>query len=452
MSAPDLVIRGRRVVLPDGLRAASVHVTKGRISSIAGYDDVPSGCPIEEAGELVLMPGIVDTHVHVNDPGRADWEGFDTATRAAAAGGVTTLMDMPLNSIPPTTTMAGLLAKAAAAENRVWVDVGLCGGVVPGNAGELRGLFQAGALAFKCFLAESGVAEFPHVAESDLEQAMRVLADIGAPLLVHAELPGFLDGVVPAPTDVRRYASYLASRPRTAEDAAVELLTRLSASTGARTHVVHLSSADALGFVRRAREAGTPFSAETCPHYLHFTSERIADGATAFKCAPPIREAENRERLWAALGEGLIDQIVTDHSPSSPTLKCVDSGDFMAAWGGISSLQLGLPVIWSEARARGKSVADVARWMCASPATLVGMQKVKGHLAPGADADLIIWDPEAEFRVDARALEHRHKLTPYDGQALYGVVRSTYLRGTKIFEQGKFLGTPHGRWLRRGDR
>jgi allantoinase len=448
MSTPDLVIRGRRVVLPDGVRPASVHVTKGRISSVERYEDVPPGCAIDDAGNLVLMPGIVDTHVHVNDPGRADWEGFDTATRAAAAGGVTTLMDMPLNSIPPTTTMAGLLAKAAAAENRVWVDVGLCGGVVPGNAGELRGLFQAGALAFKCFLAESGVDEFPHVTEVDLEPAMRALADIGAPLLVHAELPPFPD----AAGTSRRYASYLASRPRTREDAAVELLTRLSASTGARTHVVHLSSADALAFVRRAREAGTPFSAETCPHYLHFTSESIADGATAFKCAPPIRERENRERLWAALGEGLIDQIVTDHSPSSPSLKCVDSGDFMAAWGGISSLQLGLPVIWSESRARGKGVEDVARWMCAAPARLVGLERVKGTIAPGADADLIFWDPDAVFRVDANALEHRHKLTPYDGQALYGVVRSTYLRGAKVFEHGKFVGTPRGRWLKRGDR
>jgi allantoinase len=446
-------LRSRRVVTPSGVIEASVRVRGGRIVAIDAYDAGAAADEVDDAGDAWLIPGLVDTHVHINDPGRADWEGFATATRAAAAGGVTTLMDMPLNSIPPTTTLAGLEAKAAAAENRLHVDVGFCGGVVPGNANELTALVRAGALAFKCFLTESGVDEFGHVSERDLRAAMPILAKGDVPLLVHAELSGPIDAVLASrgnlsDAEARRYVRYLESRPRAAENAAVEMMVRLARETGARTHVVHLSSADALLSLRDARDAGVPIHAETCPHYLHFASESIADGATAFKCAPPIRERENRERLWSALGDGLVSQVVTDHSPSTPSLKCADSGDFMRAWGGIASLQLGLAATWTEARARGHSLADVVRWMCAAPARLIGVADRKGAIAVGCDADLVMFDPDADFVVDGAALEHRHKLTPYAGERLKGRVVATYLRGERVFDASGFRA-PRGQWLRR---
>ncbi len=439
MDRPDLVVRSRHVVTPAGVAAASIHVKGGRIVAIDAFDAVPPGVRTDDAGDLWILPGLVDTHVHINDPGRSDWEGFETATRAAAAGGVTTLMDMPLNSIPPTTTIAGLEAKARAADGKCHVDVGFCGGVVPGNAAELRALVAAGALAFKCFLTESGVDEFGHVGESDLRAAMPTLADLDVPLLVHAELSGPIDTVLAkrgnlTPEETRRYIEYLASRPKAAENAAVDLMVRLARELGTKTHIVHLSSADALLSLRDARDAGVAIRAETCPHYLHFASESIPDGATSFKCAPPIREAENRERLWAALREGLVEQVVTDHSPSTPSLKCSGSGDFMKAWGGIASLQLGLAATWTEARARGFGVSDVVSWMCAAPARLVGLTGRKGAIAIGCDADLVFWDPEAELVVDGAKLEHRHKLTPYAGQSLRGQVHATYLRGERIYE------------------
>lgn len=429
--------------------AASVQVDGGRIVAVDAYDAVPAGARVDDAGDAWILPGLVDTHVHINDPGRADWEGFETATRAAAAGGVTTLMDMPLNSIPPTTTLAGFDAKAAAADGRIYVDVAICGGVVPGNAGELRGLVAAGARAFKCFLTESGVDEFGHVGEADLRAAMPTLAELGVPLLVHAELSGPIDAVLAsrgnlAPDEARRYVRYLESRPRAAENAAVDLMIRLARELGARTHVVHLSSADALLSLRDARDAGVPIGAETCPHYLHFASESVPDGATPFKCAPPIRERENRERLWTGLRDGLVRQVVTDHSPSTPSLKCADSGDFMRAWGGIASLQLGLAATWTEARARGFGVADVVEWMCAAPARLIGLAATKGSIAVGHDADLVIWDPEADFVVDGVKLEHRHELTPYAGESLRGRVHATYLRGERVYDDGRFA-PPRGR-------
>ena len=449
----DIVFRAKRVVTPDGTRAASVHVRGGIIASVRAYDDVPAGCPIEDFGDRVLFPGIVDTHVHINEPGRTEWEGFESATRAAAAGGVTTLVDMPLNSIPPTTTLSGLETKARSAEGRCMVDVGFVGGVVPGNMKELATVFAAGALGFKCFLAESGVDEFHHVNEPELRLAMTELARIGAPLLVHAELPGPLDAAAAkqgaiSEADARRYATFLASRPRAAEDEAVDMVIRLSRDLRTRAHVVHLSSSDALVAIRRARDADVPVSAETCPHYLSFAAEEIADGATEFKCAPPIREKENREKLWDALREGLIDQVVTDHSPSTPALKCSGSGDFVKAWGGISSLQLGLAAVWTGARARGRTIDDLARWMCAAPARLVGLEARKGSIQVGCDADFVVWDPDAEFRVNAAELYHRHKLTPYQDRTLHGSVVSTWLRGAKIYESGRFQA-PRGQWMRK---
>lgn len=450
----DLIVLGERVFTPNGERAAAIHVDRARGAIVAVTDvaAAPAGVSTIDAGPLCVLPGLVDTHVHINDPGRSDWEGFGTATRAAAAGGVTTLVDMPLNSIPPTTTLSGLQAKLRALESFAMVDVALCGGLVPSNPGGLAELFAEGVVAFKCFLAESGVGEFSHVHEAELRAGMRELARIDAPLFVHAELPAPLaEGERAAMgLDPRRYATYLASRPRRAEDAAIELVLRVAKETGARAHVVHLSSSDALGLVRRARDEGTSLTVETCPHYLTFASEEIPDGATEFKCAPPIRESFNREKLWAALREGLVDQVVTDHSPSTAVLKCSGSGDFMKAWGGISSLQLGLSAVWTEARARGCSVRDLVEWMSARPARLAALHRMKGAIAPGFDADLVIWDPDATFTVDAATLEHRNKITPYHGRSLAGSTLRTILRGRTIYERSVgFADAPRGRWLRR---
>jgi allantoinase len=453
----DFVIRGERVFTPVGERPAAIPIDRsaGRIAMVTEPAAAPSGIETLDAGGLCVLPGLVDTHVHINDPGRASWEGFITATRAAAAGGVTTLLDMPLNSVPPTTTLAGLRAKVRALEAQAFVDVGLCGGLVPSTArGGLAELFAEGVLAFKCFLAESGVDEFSHVQENELRAGMVELARIDAPLFVHAELPAPLDEGAKAALglDVRRYATYLASRPRRAEDAAIELVLRLAGETGARAHVVHLSSSDALAMFRAAREARVDLTVETCPHYLTFAAEEIPDGATEYKCAPPIREANNREKLWDALREGLVDQIVTDHSPSTVSLKCSGSGDFMKAWGGISSLQLGLAAVWTEARARGRGIRDVVEWMCAAPARLVGLQSRKGMIAAGADADVVFWDPDADFPVDAARLEHRNKLTPYHGRTLKGSVVRTILRGETVYERGSsfaFAARRRGQWIRR---
>jgi allantoinase len=448
---PDIVFKSRRIVTGGAVVPASIHVTQGVITRVAGLDDAPEGCPVVDAGDRVIMPGIVDSHVHINEPGRTEWEGFASATRAAAAGGVTTIVDMPLNSIPPTTSVEGLEAKASAAEGQCWIDVGLWGGAVPGNAKELRKLLDAGALGFKCFMVDSGVPEFGWVREPDLRAAMAELAGSGAPLLCHAELPGpieeaaaLIDGL-----DPRTYSAYVKSRPRAAEDLAIALLVTLCRETKAAVHVVHLSSSGALGSLRQARDEGLPFTAETTPHYLHFAAEDIPDGATPYKCAPPIRERENREKLWAALGEGLIDLVVSDHSPCTPALKKLEAGDFAAAWGGIASLQLGLPVIWTEARARGKSIADLAGWMCEASARLAGLGARKGRIAAGMDADLVIWDPEATYVVQAANIQHKHKITPYAGESLFGAVQATYLRGRCVYEAGAFKGAAQGRLIRR---
>ncbi|HEX2091926.1 MAG TPA: allantoinase AllB, partial [Longimicrobiaceae bacterium] len=398
-----------------------------------------------------VMPGIVDTHVHVNEPGRTEWEGFETATRAAAAGGITTLVDMPLNSVPATTTMEGLRAKQAEAEGRCRVDVGFWGGVVPGNTAALRPLWEAGTLGFKCFLVPSGVDEFPHVGEADLRVAMPVLAELGAPLLVHAELPEPLERAAAetATLPPRRYDSYLRSRPPEAETEAVRLLVRLCRRFGTRVHVVHVAAAEALPLLRQAREEGLPLTAETCPHYLHFAAEEVPEGATEWKCAPPIRGRADREALWAALGEGTLELVASDHSPCPPALKLRDSGDFFRAWGGIASLQLGLAVVWHGARARGYTPGDLARWMSGAPARLAGVEGRKGAIAPGRDADLVVWDLDAELRVDPLRLHHRHPLTPYAGALLHGVVEATYLRGEEVYGRGGFPSVPAGRLLLR---
>jgi len=393
MPAPNLVIRARQVVLPESVAAASIHVTGEKITSIESYDNIPDGCELIEAGhDSILMAGLVDTHVHINEPGRTEWEGFATATRAAAAGGVTTVIDMPLNSIPPTTTIAGFKAKTQSAQRQCYVDTGFWGGVVPGNTGELAALFELGVVGFKCFLIHSGVDEFPNVTEDDLRTAMPELTKLGAVLIVHAEVPGPISrtGIPACPSSAEgqtaetdrnvcptKYQTFLDSRPRAAENEAVELMIRLSREFGTRIHVVHHSSADALPMLREAKSAGVKITAETCPHYLAFAAEEIPDGATEYKCCPPIRERQNREELWQALKNGTLDMIVSDHSPCPPEMKLRETGDFLKAWGGISSLQLRLPVVWTEARGLGFSILDIARLLCSAPAELVALSNRK---------------------------------------------------------------------------
>ena len=450
-TSPASVLRSRRVVIGAGLEPATVHVAGERIAAVRGWEDVPRGAELRDFGERVILPGLVDTHVHVNEPGRTDWEGFATATAAAAAGGVTTVVDMPLNSVPATTSVAGLEAKLAAAEGQLAVDVGFWGGVVPGNTAALRPLWEAGVLGFKCFLAPSGVAEFEHVTEADLELALPELAALGAPLLAHAELPGPLAEAAAAVTgaDPRAHAAWLASRPRAAEDEAIALLLRLARRHDAHVHVVHLCCADAIEPLRRARAEGVRVTVETCPHYLTFAAEEVPDGATDHKCAPPLRQRANREALWSALAEGVIDLVATDHSPCPPELKRREEGDFLRAWGGIASLELGLAATWTGARARGIGIPRLAGWMAAAPAALAGLSDRKGRIAPGLDADLVVWDPEATFRVDPARLHQRHPVTPYAGRELHGVVEATFLRGRRVFARGEPVTARPGLALRR---
>jgi len=443
----SLVVRSRRVVTPEGVVPAAIHVDGGTITRVSAWAD--AGPDVQDFGELAILPGIVDTHVHLNEPGRTEWEGFATATRAAAAGGVTTLVDMPLNSIPPTTTREAFAAKRDAAKGQCAVDVGFWGGVVPGNQRELAGLVADGVRGFKCFLVDSGVAEFGWVGEAELAPAMQILASLGKPLLVHAELAGPIDRAAAdlAGADPHRYATYLASRPPAAEEQAIALVTRLCRATRARTHIVHHSAASALGQLREARAEGLPLSAETCPHYLHFTAEEIPDGATPFKCAPPIRDAANRELLWRALAEGVLDLVASDHSPCTPALKAIEAGDFVAAWGGVAGLQLALPVVWTEASKRGHSLAELARWMCAGPAKLAGLDGTKGAIAAGCDADLVVFADDEPQTITRDRVQHRHKVTPYLGETLRGAVHATFLRGQQVAERGKVLANDLGALL-----
>jgi allantoinase len=419
------------VVRPDGVSAGTVLIAGERIETVVPERvNLPD---VIDVGDLVVSPGLVDSHVHINDPGR-DWEGFATATRAAAAGGVTTIVDMPLNSSPVTTSRAAFDAKIAASEGQRAVDVGFWAGVVPGNAAALIDLARAGVLGGKAFMVHSGIDEFPHVGERELREAMPVLRDHGLPLLAHAELAVGLDGGAPAPADPRSYAGYLASRPRAWEDAAIALLIDLCRETRCPVHIVHLASSTAVDAIRRARDEGLPLTVETCPHYLCLEAEAIADGATQFKCAPPIRDRENREALWAALFDGVIDAIVSDHSPCPPAMKLAERGDFMAAWGGISSLQHGLAVVWTEAARRGARLEQMAAWMSAAPARLAGRHRSKGRLSAGYDADMVVWDPDAPFTVTADTLYYRHPISPYVGAALRGRVHRTFVRGHEVYD------------------
>jgi allantoinase len=445
----DLVVRAERVALPDGLRAASIRIRDGRIAAIGEYGDRPAGVGEIHAGTAVVLPGLVDTHVHVNEPGRSDWEGFLHATRAAASGGVTSLVDMPLNSIPATTTAVALEEKRRAAAGQCHVDVGFWGGVVPGNAGDLEPLARAGVLGFKCFLCPSGVEEFVHVSEADIRDALPALARLGLPLLAHAELPAMLRE--PEPTaDPRSYAAWLESRPPASEYAAIDLLLRLAREYGARVHIVHLASPEAAVAIATARAAGADVTVETCPHYLTFAAEEIPDGAPAFKCAPPIRSRAAREGLWRALEAGTIDLVATDHSPAPPDLKHLDDGHVLKAWGGIASLQIGLSAMWTGASARGLPIGRLAGWLAGAPARLAGLQMSKGSIAPGRDADLVFFDPDASQVVNPAGLYHRHPVTPYAGMRLEGRVVTTVLRGAIVFDGERCIGEPAGRLIARG--
>jgi allantoinase len=434
-----LVVRGRRIVLDGAERPASVHIVEGRIAAVRGIEDAPEPDPAVElvdAGDLVVSPGLVDSHVHVNEPGRSEWEGFDTATRAAAAGGVTTIVDMPLNSVPSTIDVNALLEKRGAARGQCHVDVGFWGGVVPANAQDeaIHVLADAGVLGFKCFLVPSGVDEFPAVGEEQLRPAMRVLAGRNLPLLVHAECP---DDIRAYAGDVASYRSYLTTRPALAEVHAISLIGRLVERTGALVHIVHVSSADGVKAVAALQTMGAPITAETCPHYLTFSASSIPDGATEYKCAPPIRDEDDREALWRGLRSGALRMVASDHSPAPAAMKC--PGDFARAWGGIASIELGLAAVWTEARSRGFGVADLARWMSEAPAALAGLSGRKGRIAPGYDADLVMWDPDSEFAVDASRLQQRHKLTPYAGRRLRGAVHATFVRGRRVWEHGALV-------------
>ncbi|SDG29678.1 allantoinase AllB [Pseudonocardia oroxyli] len=446
MTELDLVIRARRVITAFGEVSRAVGVRDGAIVAIEPLEfDLTADTVVELADDEVLLPGLVDTHVHVNEPGRTEWEGFASATAAAALGGVTTIIDMPLNSIPPTIDVAALEVKRKAAETQSHVDVGFWGGAVPGNADELRGLHDAGVFGFKCFLLHSGVDEFQPLPPEDLEGVLERIAAMGSQLIVHAEDSAAIDRAQTPHGEL--YQNFLDSRPRGAENLAIAWLLERARWTGARVHVLHLSSSDALPMLASARRDGVHVTVETCPHYLTFNAEEVPDGATQFKCCPPIREAENRELLWDGLGDETIDIVVSDHSPCTAELKHLDTGDFGTAWGGIASLQVGLSAVWSGARTRGHDLSDVVEWMATGPARLAGVAH-KGSIALGNDADFCVFAPDAAFVVDAQRLAHRNPVTPYDGRALSGVVRQTWLRGARI----DVAGPPAGTLLRRGDR
>ena len=439
-------ILSERVLTPDGIRKAVVLIRGEIIEDI--LPKLPAGnFDVIDLGNSILMAGIIDPHVHINEPGRSHWEGFDTVTRSAIAGGITTLVDMPLNSSPVTTTVDSLEKKRNATQNKLHVNCGFWGGVVPGNENEIEPLIEKGVLGFKAFLTHSGIDEFPNVTEADLRKAMPIIARHKLPLLVHCELETVT--VDHSNFNSDSYRDYLSSRPKKWEDDAIALMIRLCEEFGCRTHIVHLSSADSIPQIVKAKEKGLPLTVETGQHYLFFHAEEIRDGQTAFKCAPPIREKANNEKLWQALKEGIIDFVATDHSPAPPDMKEITSGNFMKAWGGISSVQFALPVLWTAGRKHGAGIEDIANWLAAKPALLPGLQKTKGRIAKGCDADFVVWDPDRSFIVTEEMIQHRHKITPYSGQQLYGLIEQTWLAGEKVFDQGKYLHLNRGKIVKR---
>jgi allantoinase len=449
------VFRSTRVLTAEGLVPAALLVEDERIAEVGSWDRLSSPVPLTDFGDRILMPGLVDSHVHINEPGRTEWEGFWTATRAAASGGITTLIDMPLNSIPETTSVEALQAKRTAAQGKAWVDWATWGGVVRGNSNALPALAASGVPGFKCFLIDSGIAGFAWVDEAELRLALGQLKDTGLPLLAHAEVRGPVEAATEdlkaAGADGRRYSTYLASRPDRAELEAITLLIRLAEEFQSPIHIVHLSSAEALPLLAAARKRCVRISAETCVQYLWFAAEDIPDGATEFKCAPPIRRRANRDRLWAALEEGLIGMVTTDHSPCPPAMKHRDQGRWDQAWGGIASLGLALPVMFTMLERRGvelkAALKHLSRWMSMETARLAGLAGRKGALSPGADADFLVFDPDTRWTVAPQHLHFRHKLSPYLGVELRGRVLETWLRGKQVFANQEFINEPRGREL-----
>lgn len=430
-----IAIQSNRVITPRGIKRAAVLIQDGVIIDVT--DETPAeSVTLVDAGDDVVMPGIIDPHVHINEPGRTTWEGFDSGTRAALAGGITTLVEMPLNASPVTTTVEAFTQKIKAAEGRIHMNCGFWGGIIPDNEKDIEPLIEKGVLGFKAFLTHSGIDEFPNATEADLRKAMPVLAKYNLPLLVHCELSDNLQPV--NSNQYRSYQNYLASRPKKWEDDAIALMIRLCEEYNCRTHIVHLSSAGSVEQIQMAKQKGLPLTAETCQHYLYFNAEDIPDGSTAFKCAPPIREKENNEQLWQALKDGIIDFVATDHSPAPPGMKETASGNFMKAWGGISSIQFSLPVLWTAAQNHHCQLADITKWLSTHPALLPGL-KTKGRIEKGYDADLVVWRPEEKFTVTEDIILHRHKLTPYLNKQLNGTVQQTWLKGEKVFDAGNFL-------------
>jgi allantoinase len=442
---PDAFV-SQQIVTPEGIRPGAVLVDDGKITGLCNEAEIPSNhrridCP------GALLPGLVDSHIHINEPGHTEWEGFATATRAAAAGGYTALIDMPLNCSPATTTVDAFEAKRTAAQGKCMVDWAAWGGVSNHNAKDIEPLAQAGVRGFKCFLAEPGIDCFFRVDEAELRTALPHLARTGLPLLVHAELPDPLDRAAPAlaGADWSRYETWLRSRPDEAEVEAIRLMIRLCREFNFRLHIVHLATARALDELRQARAEGLPVTVETCPHYLHLAAEEIPDRSTLHKCAPPIRSAENRAQLWEALRSGAIDLIATDHSPCPPEMKCIEEGNFATAWGGISSVSVALPVVWTGMRRRGFNLSDLARFLSQRPAQLAGLTGKKGQIAKGYDADFVTFNPNAEITVTKEQLHTRHPVSPYIGEHLYGTVTGTYLRGVPVYTEGRFAESAQGR-------
>jgi len=439
----DIAVKSKRILTPEGERPGIVVIKGGIIIDVVQQLENEDERLIDVINKVV-MPGVIDPHVHINEPGRTEWEGFNTATKAALAGGLTTLVDMPLNSSPVTTTLKDFEEKLSATKDQLHTNCGFWGGIIPGNENEIQPLIEKGVLGFKAFLTHSGIDEFPNVTENDLTKVMPILAKAGLPLLVHCELPSEIQNSK-LKIQNKSYSEYLNSRPRKWEDDAIALMIRLCEKYNCRTHIVHLSSSNSIEQIAKAKQKGLPLTVETGQHYLYFTAEQIKDGQTQFKCAPPIREKENNDQLWLALKSGVIDFVATDHSPSTPDLKELQSGDFMKAWGGIASLQFALPVLWTAAKKRNCSLNDMAKWLCENPSKLIGKENSKGKIAKGFDADLIVFEDEKTFAVTEDIIQHKHKVTPYLHEELFGIVEQTYLAGEKVFDSGKFLHLKKGK-------
>ncbi len=443
----DFLIKGKRILTPQGFMEGMILVRQGKIADVLRNVDYTIASPVEDAGENLVMPGIIDPHVHINEPGRTEWEGFDTGTKAAAAGGITTLVDMPLNSSPVTTTIENFKLKLESAKNKIHVNCGFWGGVIPGNEKDLEALLESGVFGLKAFLTHSGIDEFPNTNKEQLRKALLILKKFNKPLLVHCELAEDHEGLKLLEQNPKSYSAYLESRPKSWEDEAIKLMIDLCRETESHVHIVHLSSADSISQIREAKAEGLPLTVETAPHYLVFDAASIADGDTRFKCAPPIREKENNEQLWQALQNGEIDLIATDHSPAPPELKEIESGDFKKAWGGIAGLQFSLPVISTAALKRRFTIENISKWMISNPAKLLQLDHVKGKIQKGFDTDLIIWNPNEKFHVVSSSILHRHKITPYENLELTGKVQQTFVNGIKVNDNGNLINPASGKIL-----